>query len=74
MVSRQASPPSTLETGSAAKTPSTPMPSPGSRSVSGATMKALRSREKNTALLERPSPTNTDCPMNWKDIQKKAAK
>jgi hypothetical protein len=37
-------------------------------------MNALRSREKNTANLDFPSPTKVDWPMNWKDMQKKAAK
>ena len=73
MVSRQASPPTTLETGSARYTPSTPKPSTGRSRVRGATMNALRRREKKTACLDFPRPTKVDCPMNWKDMQKKAA-
>ena len=42
--------------------------------VRGALRIALRSREKNTANLDLPSPTKVDWPMNWKDMQKKAAK
>ena len=51
MVMKQARPPTALEIGSAQKTPATPMPSLGSRTVRGATMTALRSREKKDRPL-----------------------
>ena len=49
MVVKHARPPRRLETGSARNTPAAPSPRRGSSSVSGTTMIALRSREKNTA-------------------------
>ena len=50
MVAKQATPPIRLEMGSARNTPFTSNHL-GSSSVRGNTMKALRSREKNTACL-----------------------
>ena len=53
-----------LETGSARKTPFVPSPpTVGSHSVSGMTMIAFRSREKNTACFAFPSAVNVDCPV-----------
>lgn len=60
-----------LETGSARKTPFVPSPpTVGSHSVSGMTMIAFRSKEKNTACFAFPSAVNVDCPANCSDIIK----
>ena len=40
----------------------------GRITVRGALMMALRSREKNTACLDRPRATNTDCPADCRDM------
>lgn len=52
MVIKQAIPPIALEMGSARKTPSTPNPNLGSKSVSGVTITAFRSNEKKIACFE----------------------
>ena len=36
--------------------------------------KSLAEQGKKMALLDRPSPTKTDWPINWKAMQKKVAK
>ena len=71
IVTKQAVPPMKLETGSARKTPFIPSPpTVGSHSVSGMTMIAFRSREKNTACFAFPSAVNVDYPANYSDIIK----
>ena len=61
-----------LETGSARKTPFVPSPPiVGSHSVSGITMIAFRSKEKNTACFAFPSAVNVDCPANCSDISRR---
>ena len=74
MVTKHASPPIALEIGSAKNTPFTPKPIIGSKIVSGNTINAFRSREKNTAFFANPSAWNTDCPANCSDIRKNPKK
>ena len=75
MVTKQASPPTRLEIGSAKKTPITPRAGMfGSRTVSGTTMMILRKSEKKTACFDFPRETKADCPANWNDIMKKPMK
>ena len=66
MVMNAAKPPTTLEIGSARKTPFTPNPTAGSNSVKGTTMIALRRREKKMAYFDLPSAWNAVCPADWK--------
>ena len=63
-----------LEIGSARNTPLIPSPSRGSASVSGTTINALRSSEKNMACFEYPRAVKVDCPANWKAIKKNPKK
>ena len=74
MVIKQASPPMQLEIGSAQNTPSTPNPILGKSMVSGATITAFRSSEKNMACFEYPSAVKADCPVNWNAIKKNPKK
>ena len=69
----QAKPPTSWDTASAINTPFVPIQM-GRMTVSGALMMALRSREKNTACLERPNATKTACPADWRDMGIKRAK
>ena len=61
IVTKHASPPMALDMGSARNTPSTPAPSLGSNMVRGATITALRSREKKIAWREYPRAVKADC-------------
>ncbi len=64
-----------LEIGSARKTPVTPKPNIRGRiRVRGMTINAFRSREKNTACLERPNATAEDWPAICPAIMKKPKK
>ena len=66
MVRKLASPPMTLEIGSARKTPSVPKPRPGKNSVRGTTMRTFRSRARKIARFAQPKGLKVDCPANWK--------
>ena len=74
MVRKQARPPTTLEMGSAMKTPFTPNPIEGSIKVSGTTMTTLRKMEKKIARFAQPSDWKTICPANCSDMKTKPKK
>ena len=75
MVKKQAHPPIRLDIGSAQKTPSTPrFPICGRKTVRGTTMITFRKIEKNVALFDLPSATNTDCPVNCNAIKQNPKK
>jgi len=74
-VTKQAVPPMKLEIGSARKTPFAPSPATaGSHKVSGITITAFLSSEKKIACFAFPSPVNTLCPANCRDIKQKPKK
>ena len=73
MVLTQAAPPASWETASAINATSAPIHM-ASSTVSGALMTALRSREKNAACLDLPSPTNIPCPAICSDIKRNRLK
>ncbi len=71
MVVKEASPPMTLEMGSATNTPYTPIHR-GSSSVSGTTRITYRKMEKNTADFALPRHTKVDWAENCSDLNTKA--